>query len=257
MASAGRGEQVVYEERVVGGRDAVTRYLGYGIVFLVLCILCLVIYALVTGVFAPPAPRTAAEASKVIAETAVKENPGNGRAWAALAQTRFAEGDEAGAWDAIEQGTALVKDHSIIYLRTTELELLIAAGRDDEAYEKAVKYADEEAQYRAKEAADLAARGITIPEGVGDYGETERLYVLKATAEGNVGKFEDAIKTLDFVLTLNDRAADVLALRGWAKLKTGDEAGAKEDFEAALRYIPDYQSAKDGLAALGQPVPEE
>lgn len=250
MATSEQLEPVVYEEQIIRETDPAARYFGFGIVFLIICILCVVIYALVTGVFGAPAPRTLAEAAGAQAEVAVAESPGSGKAWSALAATRYAAGDEEGAWAALEQGATLVKDHSILFVHTRELEFLVAEDRNEEALKKAVDYAKVEGEYRAKEAAENVAKGITVPEGVGDYDETVRLYVLKAAAEGNLEKWDDAIATLTFALRLDYKAADVMTLRGWAKLRSGDAAGAKTDFEAALRYIPDYGSAKEGLDAV-------
>jgi len=249
MTASKRVTSAVYEDEVIGESDPTTRYLGFGIAFLVISILCVVLYALVTGVFGTRAPQTFLEASGGRAEVAVMESPGSGSAWAALAGTRWAAGDIAGAWDAVEQGKQKVSDHSILFVQTRELEFLIYEGRDDEALQAAAEYVKAEEEYRRKEAADYSARGISVPFGMADYGETGRLYVLKAAAEGNLEKWEDAVASLSDALVLDDKAADVLTLRGWAKLRSGDAVGAKADFEQALRFMPEYESAREGLAA--------
>jgi len=249
LAASGNVTSSVHEGEVIRESDASTRYLGFGIVFLIISILCVVLYALVTGVFGTRPPQTFLEASGGRAELAVMESPGSGSAWAALAGTRWAAGDIAGAWDAIEQGKLKVSDHSLLFVQTRELEFLIYEGKDDEALKAAVEYVESEEEYRRKEAADYSARGIAVPFGMADYGETGRLYVLKAAAEGNLEKWEDAVASLSDALVLDDKAADVLTLRGWAKLRSGDVAGARADFEQALRFMPEYGSAKDGLAA--------
>lgn len=251
MVAPEQFEPVAYEEQVIGEADPRARYLGLGIVFLIVCILCVVIYALLTGVFGTSAPRTLLEASGERAETAVLESPGSGLAWSALAASRYAAGDTEGAWDAIAQGAAKVKDHSILNVHTRELEFLIYEGRDQEALAKALEYVKAEEEYRLREAQENAAKGITVPAGSGDYGETGRLYVLQASAQGNLEMWADAIASLSIALELDDKAADVHTLRGWAKFRSGDTAGAKADFEAALRYIPDYESARQGLEAVG------
>jgi tetratricopeptide (TPR) repeat protein len=239
----------VYEETIVTPKTGSTRLLGFAIVFLVISILSVVLYGLLAGVLNAPAPRTLVEASAAQAEAQLAKTPGSGRAWAALAASRWASGDRAGAYRALEEAASVVTDHSILFVHTAELDFLLAEGRNEEAHEKAVEYVKAEEEYRVKEAAELLSRGIKQTEGYFDYGETVRLYVLKAAIEGNLEKWEDAVKTLDFALKLDDKAADVITLRGWAKLQSGDAEGAAADFRQALKYIPDYASAKEGLDA--------
>ena len=45
--------------------------------------------------------------------------------------------------------------------------------------------------------------------------------------------------------------SDVLVTRAAAKVKVGDKKGAAADYRAALKYIPDYQPALDGLKQIG------
>ena len=40
-------------------------------------------------------------------------------------------------------------------------------------------------------------------------------------------------------------------LRATAKMQVGDKKGAEADYRAALKYIPDYQPALDGLKQIG------
>jgi hypothetical protein len=60
-----------------------------------------------------------------------------------------------------------------------------------------------------------------------------------------------AIKALDLYLAQSPTDSDVLVQRGLLKVKTGDKTGAAADFRTALKYIPDYQPALDGLKQIG------
>jgi len=105
-------QPAVYEEYAVDGSDRLSTVLKYGIAFVVVTILCVLVYALIVGVFSPPAPRTVVESSLLQAEAAVKKNAGNGQAWAALAGAQWASGNESEAWATLEQGRKKVKDGS-------------------------------------------------------------------------------------------------------------------------------------------------
>ena len=48
-------------------------------------------------------------------------------------------------------------------------------------------------------------------------------------------------------LQLDDKAADLVTLRGWAKLRAGDKKGAAKDFQNALKFLPGDASATNGL----------
>ncbi len=73
------------------------------------------------------------------------------------------------------------------------------------------------------------------------------MLVLQGGGAGNMGKWKDAVKTLDYAIELDPLGADLHTLRGWAKLRAGDKAGAKKDFQKALAYMPDNTSAAQGL----------
>jgi len=59
-------------------------------------------------------------------------------------------------------------------------------------------------------------------------------------------EWEKAIDYLDGYLEMNPQAAGVLIDRGNAKLGAGDKAGALEDFEAALKFLPGDPEALAG-----------
>lgn len=241
-------EDRLYDEQILQEPDRVVRLLRFGAVVLVVSILSLVAYALLVGVFKPPAPRTIVEASMLQAEAAVRKAPGNGKAWGALAGAQYAAGDTDKAWKTLTQARKRVKDRTILYVNTQEINFLILEGRDAEAVKRVDKYLEAEVKAQLKEKADALAKGVNVPDQIAENTDSVRLIVLKGTAQGNLGKWKDAVTTFDIALQLNDRAADILTLRGWAKLRAGDKKGARKDFEEALKFIPNDASAKQGLA---------
>jgi tetratricopeptide (TPR) repeat protein len=60
-----------------------------------------------------------------------------------------------------------------------------------------------------------------------------------------------ALELLDEYIEQYPIAADVLVVRGDLKLAMGDVAGAREDFNKALTYIPDDELALEGLRKAG------
>lgn len=242
-------DQVNGSEYVVDEPDRVVTIMKWGIAFVVVCILCLAIYAVLVGAVSPAAPRTLAETSLLQAQAATKRWPGSGKAWAALAGARYTTGDTKGAWQAIREGQTRVKDQTVLWVNTKELDFLIYEKKDSLATSRAADAVKTETKFRFTEITENASKGIYEPQqNNSDQSESVRLFVLKATAEGNLGRWKDAIKTLTTALELDTRAADVMTMRGLAELKVGDKTAAKKDFKQALLYMPDDPAATRGLA---------
>jgi tetratricopeptide (TPR) repeat protein len=75
--------------------------------------------------------------------------------------------------------------------------------------------------------------------------------LAKALALMQQEKYADAIKAYDAYLKISPIDSDLLVLRAEAKIKNGDKNGAADDYRTALKYIPDYQPALDGLKQIG------
>jgi len=68
------------------------------------------------------------------------------------------------------------------------------------------------------------------------------------------GDYDDQIQMLDVAMVGMPTNADLFLWRGQAKLAQGDNAGAIEDFNEALRFIPDDEAALQGLEEAGGAV---
>lgn len=63
-------------------------------------------------------------------------------------------------------------------------------------------------------------------------------------------KFDDALKQFQFVLNANPGTVDYIYLIGQALEGKGKIAEAIQQYELALRYVPDFQPAKEALTRL-------
>jgi tetratricopeptide (TPR) repeat protein len=255
VSASERPDRVAQEEYVVQEPDRMVRFLRYGIFFVIVCLLCLVIYALLVGALMPPAPRTQVEAALLDAQAAVKKNPGSGQAWAQLAGAQYAGGDTRSAWNTIASARKSVSDRTILLVNTKELDFLLIEGKNAEVVKKGTEFIKLEAKYQTEALNKQAQKGITIPASLQNNAEALKLFVDKATAEGNLGQWKASIKTLDEAMLLDDTAADLLTMRGWAKLRAGDKSGAKKDFQRALQFMPNDPSATQGLNEATSTVP--
>jgi len=79
--------------------------------------------------------------------------------------------------------------------------------------------------------------------------ENEDVLTLKADIESAKGNVTEAITYYDRVTDVNPFNVNAYQKRGELKLKSGDEAGANEDFSKAKEYAP-----KDGESTDGQNI---
>ena len=77
--------------------------------------------------------------------------------------------------------------------------------------------------------------------------------LAKATALSQTNDFAGAVAAYGLYLKAHPTDSDILVMRAGAKIRLGDKTGAAADYRAALKYIPDYQPALDGLKQIGAP----
>jgi tetratricopeptide (TPR) repeat protein len=237
--------------------DRIAVLLRWAILFVVACILCVAAYAVLAGVWNPPAPRTQSELILATSRAAVEQNKQDGQAWAQLARAQYFTGDIEAAYATISEARKSVEadERPLLWVNNQELDMLIRDGKTEEALQKAETFIKTDATIRAREKEELLAKGITadVDAQAQENQTTIELYLLRATAEMNLKQLDKAVKSYNEALVLAPRASDILSLRGWAKLDQEDREGARQDFEAALRFMPDLESAKAGLEAIESP----
>lgn len=239
--------RVVVEEE----RDPVTRWLVWAAAFLALGVVSALVYAMVTGVFASgTAPRTFDEKSLAVSAEILRENPQSGAAYAQRAETLFRMGRVDEAYAVLDQGEQAVGDQlpALVYVLRTRTMLLNQEGRFAEAEEVGVRAMAASDDYLARQIEEMVAKGLNTA------GADSSLSVNTAVqlADAYVGqeKWEEAIKLYSYALMYEPAASDILSLRGWAYLGMSAETSATLDFNEALRFMPDNESALAGLEEL-------
>jgi tetratricopeptide (TPR) repeat protein len=126
---------------------------------------------------------------------------------------------------------------------------LEAAGKKDEAvkaYGAAVEAKPDNVELRLAYADMLASSGQSAPaiEQVKKAADTDDPKLLAAAAHlfGRLKSPADCIATLDRALKLKPMA-DLQVRRGVCRHDAGDKAGAKSDFEAAIKTDPNFAPA--------------
>lgn len=233
--------------RAVTRSDPLVRYL-------VIATAVVTVVALVFGIYIayravnPLPPRTVQEMQLQRTEAAVKQNPESDEAWAGYAQALTVLGRYTAAENAIEDGLKVVPESPPLLV--TRAGLYYATERDEDALATLEElYAAIEDARIAKEES-LAERGITAD--VSDLWAD--VWVEGTLIEADVylrsDDLQGAIDAYTEALEQDPRMADVLTMRGNAYRMMGDIEASREDFEAALRFGPDYEPARLGLDSL-------
>lgn len=233
--------------------DRRIRLLIPAVLVVVVLILTVLVYGLVAGVINPAAPRTAEEFALNRAETMIASSPGNAQYWAdyiEILSSRRRYGDATGA--VADARKAIGADETILLINNAELILLMEQGKFDEVFAKSDAFLKQDDDFVKKRADEYATKGVTAdPHGDATRkGVTIETLNLRASAAVRLEKYDDAIKALDYALTLSPTAADVSIFRGNVYALKGDAASlqkAKEDYEYALQFLPNDENALAGL----------
>ncbi|MEI8080971.1 MAG: tetratricopeptide repeat protein [Actinomycetes bacterium] len=232
-------------------RDPVARWLLMAILVVIILWLLSVASALLFGFLSPAAaPRTSIEHQ--VAEYQLKTQTGKAAAvdWAAYVSALLEAGQVTKAESVVNQAIKTSKsDKSYVYL--SQARVLMARKR----YNDAVKAADaalaESKKETDSEVKRLQAKGINATVEKRRLPSWQDSLLVRAQALAAAGKTADAIKAYDDFLVLAPTESDVLTVRGLLKVKVGDKTGAEKDFREALRFIPTYKPALDGLKQIG------
>lgn len=227
-------------------RDPVQRWLmivmGLVLLVFVSAAAALVMYALSMR----NAPRTAVERALSADEVAVKETPDDVENWARLALSYAAAERWSDAMSTIERGRK-VKEAAILDLVEADV---LRLKRDEDAiaaYDRAIKSAQVEYDAMVEKAMKEKGVVVTAPNSVGFeamYGRTIALDMF--------GRTDEAIAQAKKALEITPTDADLLVVLGDIYAKAGRKAEAEAQYREALRFVPDLQSALDGLARLGK-----
>jgi len=220
--------------------DRVLMILAGGLLVVVLvAALSLVLY--IQGL---DAPRTALERDIMKHRAAIEANPSELSNHLLLASSYAAAGRKDDALEVVRRSRAL-SDSAIVDL--TEAEVLRLSGSPQDAlpfYDAAVS--DAQVEYE-RLLLDMKGRTVTFepPNTL-----LARALQGRAAALGELGQTEKSIEDLVRANEILPSDATILTALGDQLEKSGDATGAAEAYRTALRFVPDYQGAHDGLRRL-------
>ncbi len=232
--------------------DPVTRWLVWGAVFLTLMLVAVVVYGVLTGAFSGSAPDTAEEAALAQTAEAIRANPTNGAAYAIRAETLNKLGKVDEAYEVLDQGEKAVGDAvpALIYILRSRTMLLNQEKRFAEAEAVGKRALEASDRYIAQQIRELTSKNLVPAVGSLDARGTIDAALQLAIAQSAQEKWEDAAKAYEYALFYEPTAADILVMRGWVYVEMGAETSATADFNEALKYLPNDESALAGLKAL-------
>ena len=204
---------------------------------------------LVGGLTRPQAPRTSVERDILASEAQTKVEPKNAKAWQAYADALVRAGRYGDASDAIRRGRLNVGQHPIFM--SSEASILLSQGEWQAAIAKAREAVKLALKMRKARVEELSAKGIVSNPKAFYSDEIVVAEIMIAETYMANGRNQESVDAYTRALAQSPLMADVLTARGdvYASMKRYDEA--RSDYDAALKYGPDYAPALEGLKNLG------
>lgn len=235
----------------VRGQDPVIQWLMMAILAVIILCLAAVLSAIVFGLFNQNgAPRTEVEHELAFYSSKVQGGKADNETFALYVDALATAGQLSKANEALSQALRTAKDDKS-YLYAEQARLLL----DQKAYQQAVTAADKAMAEAQRELAAFKAANVAANRKANAGAVLADSYSTAALAKANalisVNDHAGAIKAFDSYLVVHADASDVLVARGQEKVRAGDKTGAAADFREALKYIPDFQPALDGLKQIG------
>jgi tetratricopeptide (TPR) repeat protein len=179
-------------------------------------------------------------------ETVVKQKPQSEEAWAdyilaLVASKQYSRAERVTRQAEKALGTDVI---DILYVKA---RLAASRGETDEALvliDKAIKAGLE---FRKKELERLAQKGTFPDPRVVKGPILASAYYFQAQLYAEGEKWAEAADALTKAIAEEPASADAFVLRGNAYLKMSRVESATADFEQALKFIPGYQPALEGL----------
>jgi tetratricopeptide (TPR) repeat protein len=228
--------------------DPIVRVMAFGAAGIGVLYLAAITGALVFGVIGSPTPRTAAERQLDVAQTAIQAGDKGPKGYAALVNALTDVGQYAQAQNTIDSAPKTAQGSPSGDLELAQATLYYA--RKD--YTRAIKACDVtmktiDTPYQA----DLKKSGLNYSKSYGIDPNYYAALLLKGICQQAVGDNQAALKSFDDYLAKNPMETHALVDRGQVKLQLKDKAGAKADFDSALKYDPSNQRAIDELKKIG------
>lgn len=232
-------------------QDSRVRLMGFFAAVIVVLYLATVIFALLFGFLGNKTPRTSQEREIVAWESVVNQGNASADQWQSYVLSLLADEQYVRAEQAIKEANKRkldqVQGQNMLFctaeLQRSKGDLKAAEKSFTEAMKKMEAAYDKELE----EGGDLQNWALS-------FGLNEN-YFTSALRLGSIykdqGKYKESLKMLDLFLGQHPQESGVLVDRGDVKVKLGDKKGAEADYRLALKFIPDYQPALDGLKKIG------
>jgi tetratricopeptide (TPR) repeat protein len=187
------------------------------------------------------APRSVAERDISTWETATTERPSDSNAWARLSSAYADAKRYDDAISTARRGRAITGE-DVLWL--VEADALRASGKYEQAVqaytqaEKAIT-ADQKVVSSGLKKKDIYVAFPSDAIGLARYG--------RALSEYALGDLRAASRDMSMAVDVAPDQAYMSVALGDYRLKAGDRVGAAAAYKAALKYVPDYKEALDGL----------
>jgi len=237
--------------RPVRAKDPVAQWLTLAIALVVVFFLVGVLSAMMFGLLSPsPVPRTSVERDLMTMTAAVEGGKANSETYAQYVGVLISAGQLNKAQQSLERALKTAKTgRSYLYAQQAQL-LMVQKDYKGAAKVAGQAMAEAEAELKAFQDENVknnrkANAGTGMPKSY----STAALIEAEALVASK--DFAGAVKAFDLYITKQPTDSDVLVQRALAKIEVADKKGAEADFREALKYIPDYQPALDGLKQIG------
>lgn len=210
-----------------GGRQTTITYVLVGVAVLLVAAVAALLF---TGDLFSSEPQTDAERDYQLLLKGLEKNPKDPAVLMTLAEAEFDLGKEREALGHARSAVVYAKEQPAYRLRYASLLLRV----DD--VETAKKMVQEEI--------DLKTKGDPEP------------FFLMAQIERESGNLEEAEANIQKALDLVPTSADFIVVYGTILERQGKKDDAVAAYKGALKYLPDFQPALDGLKRLGVKPPE-
>jgi tetratricopeptide (TPR) repeat protein len=242
------GKPVEHRKKASMFDDPMVRIMAWVAAGLSALYLAAIVGALFTGVLASPTPRTASERALDAAQSVVKGGDHSAKALADYVNALIDLQQYGQAQTVIDTAPKTAFGTITGDLEVAQARLYLA----EKDYAKVPAAADAatkliQTQYDAQ----LKKSGVNNSKALGIDSNYYDAVLIKALAAQAAGDPRGAIASFDIYLKKNPMESDVLVDRAQAKLQLKDTAGAKADFQEALKFVPDNQLALDGLKTIG------
>lgn len=232
-----------------GDADRSTRFIIVAIGVVGFAILMLALYVVAAGVVTRPAPRTMVEREIDMLGTIAAAKPKIVKVWADYARALIVGGQYSRAAAVLTQGEGKVGKQPDLTLERARLAY--AQGDRQKALDYLAVASKQALDFRASEQKRLIQKGVQQSPKLTNGHLLAQIYLMQAQIEGSLGQWPAVVASLTKGLAEEGTSSDSLVMRGQAYLKLGDKTKAIADFKTALKYIPNYGPAVQGLKDAG------